>query len=648
MKFKGGLPVKKQAESSLVYRNFLAQLLQISLTGSYEHCNVAANFRTTMELNTIFGNADHPEIRTLLDTLLSSCAQKNEERWKYDKVLNNIFMEFVALQLQGNAAVNDAIFDIYATDLALKSLVLMDTVRIVLNHKHSLNLLDVFEVEKKLCLKYSRKLANRQCVGNIQAICNVILASDETRYDSVYRKRATLTVDYQMTAEQQWMIECFIQHLNPNRALYAEELKYVGLRDETIRALSRIEDLQKKRPEACNLAIAEFDRLDRHQASLAAYFFEYLNRYLRFQPILITNLDWLEKQEHALMKIAKLNTADNIPEALETGIASPCCDRWNVFFPTKSYMWKTIDDKTGKKEYHTTVGNQSLRADPVSGEILCGFVHSKPSKKKNPSHFRKLQRNLEIEAGLIPSDIDKEFITVRKEYLAAQRKSNSGEIPRLTKQRKLEGRIPDCARSRVLQMNLRNIVLHCPPLKIPKQKKKDAQKKLVEEKKAQDRNRLYPLTKATLLPVSKPPYFISPCCGRIHGYKLGNWSANGYFCGGCLPDSNNEKAIANELLCAACLGVIPNRPAFNRCSVEQCKAFKSKKKNKCKHGAQPVILYDDVYRNGLAFQFICDDCMSAWRHTPEETLRLSAIKAHTVEAVSSVSLSSALSLVFAQ
>jgi hypothetical protein len=131
---------------------------------------------------------------------------------------------------------------------------------------------------------------------------------------------------------------------------------------------------------------------------------------------------------------------------------------------------------------------------------------------------------------------------------------------------------------------------------------------------------------------------IAPCCARIHGYALNNWSANGYYCGGCLPYSNNERAIANELLCASCLSVVPNRPAFNQCPDDKCPGRKAKKRSKCRHGAQPLLLYDDVHENRQAYQFLCDDCLLPFRATPAALLRLSAIKARSTAVVNKILL----------
>lgn len=634
LKLKGTLKIQHRSDAIVTMRNFMLLLLEMSFKGLYEHCDVVPNFRCTMELNTLFNNADQPGVHERFDTLFATVVQNGEERLKFDKIINDVLMEFVSVQLRGNTAVRDVVREVYRVDLTARSLALMDVLRLVLDRENTLDLVRVVGVQHRVNLKLNHKIANRRKLGNIAAICCVIQESDARRYDSVYRKAASLTVEYQITAEQIWMVECFVQHLDPLGNLFAEELQYVGMTEETIKALSRIEELQSGRSVVDEEAIRIFGELEVRQASLVAYFFEYLQRYVRFRPITMTNQEFLQKQARALRKAAG---SEEIPPALTTGVASLCCDRWDGFFPVKQYFWKS-EDENKHKHYNTPLGNQSIRRDTVSDEILCGFQPNKPTKKKDPKKFRKLQRNIEIEAGLVPTDIDQEFITVRKQYLAAQRHTNTGEVPRLAKQRRLEGRIPDCARSRVLEMNLTGIVLQCPPLRLPKQKKKDAHKRVVDEKKSQDRNRLYPPSRAAAMSVSQPPYLIAPCCARIHGYALNNWSANGYYCGGCLPYSNNERAIANELLCASCLSVVPNRPAFNQCPDDKCPGRKAKKRSKCRHGAQPLLLYDDVHENRQAYQFLCDDCLLPFRATPAALLRLSAIKARSTAVVNKILL----------
>lgn len=628
LKFHGAPKLQKRSDAIITMRNLMLLLLELSLKGLYEHCDKVPNFRCTMELNSLFTNGDHPTVKELLDKLFGTVEQIAEnERLKFEKLINDILMEFMATQLRYNAAVHDVVRKAYRFELTSRSLVNMDLLRIVLDRRHTLHVVDVFGLQQRLSIKASQKVANRRPFGNIEAMCRVIQESDERRYDSVYKNAARLTVEYQITAEQQWMVECFVQHLDPLGNLYAEELAYIGLTESTIRDLARIDKLQ----EGCDFVIEDsisiFNNMDIYQSSIVAYFFEYLWRYVRFRPITITNTAFLERQNRTLRKVAAPET--EIPSALYTGVASICCDRWNGFFPTKQYFWKIEEEGKPGKIYNSTVGNQSLRKDPVSGEILCGAQQNKPGKKKHPGYFRKLQRNLEIEAGLIPTDIEKEFTTVRSQYLEAQRKSNPNDIPRLAKQRRLENRVPDCARTRVLEFNLNGIALQCPPMKLIKQKKKEAQKKTVDEKKSQDRERLYPPSKSSILPVSHPPYLISPCCCRIHGYRLAHYGANGYFCSGCLPYSNNEKAIANELLCAICLSVVPNRPAFNQCTDDNCVGRRAKKRNKCKNGAQPVLLFDDMYTGRMAYQFFCDDCMLPFRAVPQELLRMSAIKSQS-------------------
>lgn len=627
-------------------RNFALLLFEMSLKGLYEHCEAVPNFRCTMELNSVLSNGDVPEIREILDILFNTTIQRGEDKLKFEKILDDMALEFVHRQLCGNTALAEVIRSVYKIDLTAKSLASMDILRIVLNREHTLSLSKVMTIQQRLAVKVSQKLSNKRKLNNIQAICKVILASDEERYATYSTIQATLTPELQITADQKWMIETFVKHIDPIANIYSEELEIIGLTTESINCISRINNLQDGHDCAVPEAIKIFNDMDIHQSSIAAYFFEYLRCYIQYRPVYMTNKILYEQQEKILKRISRVKTVEELPDGVKTGLISICCSKWNGYPPDKQFMSKIVEEN-GNKKYMTTLGNQCVRKDPASGEILCGDMQNNFEKKKSG---RKLVRNIEIDAGILPKDISSRFKTISRSYLNKFREKNNEEHPlRLVTQRRLETRVPDCARTGVLEVDLMGIALQCPQMKIPKQKKKDARKKSVDKTKTQDRNQLYPSTKASILGVSKPPFFIGACCGRIHGYKLNNWGANGYCCGGCMPASNVNRAMSDELLCASCLKVVPNRRPFNKCNAPECRietsTERTKKRNKCKHGATPYLVNDDVYTHRITYQYFCDDCMKVFNSTGNRLeddrtllLSISSIKAQNTTFIDKITL----------
>jgi hypothetical protein len=289
--------------------------------------------------------------------------------------------------------------------------------------------------------------------------------------------------------------------------------------------------------------------------------------------------------------------------------------------------------ETGVVKYHTTLGNQSILHDPVTGEILCGAIQGKTKKRNNPHARRREQRQWEILNGIIPQDIEHDFVKIRTV------KHNSDiSMLRVVHQRQMEGRIPYCLRSTTLSVNLLGILLQANITKNPKEKKKKAQKLEFDKTKGNSKLRITPINKATMLEVSKPPYFIAPCCGLVCGYSFSGWGANGYTCGACLPKSNYEKAHLTEVLCMSCASVIPNRPSFNSCLQSGCPAFQNpKQRSKCKHGASPYLMMDDVFENRIRYLYICDECLRMFRLMIAATMiPLSSIKAQSTSMLTQI------------
>lgn len=118
--------------------------------------------------------------------------------------------------------------------------------------------------------------------------------------------------------------------------------------------------------------------------------------------------------------------------------------------------------------------------------------------------------------------------------------------------------------------------------------------KIVRSKKPPANNR------KVFVPPLSSPYWITPCCGTLFGYRYDRWYPGGYACGLC---SNNNKLAAtfNSLFCVCCR--IPVQP--NKYTI--------------------VKTYDDVFAHSYSRTVICHRCKQNWRLYDIEVLPVSLL-----------------------
>jgi hypothetical protein len=273
--------------------------------------------------------------------------------------------------------------------------------------------------------------------------------------------------------------------------------------------------------------------------------------------------------------------------------------------------------------------------------MYCGSTTQKNSgKKKGMEYTKRYRRLLQMQnTGLVPSDIMEEFKGYQQQkpipLLSHLQK------PKIQRQRQLEGRTMDCDRMEVMPVDLRGLVFQPSSImKLPKEKKKNAQYEKGEKEKTQTHGFMHPLMKSSLLRVSSGPYILSCCCSRMHGYGLTCWGPNGYTCGGCMPKSNINRQMTSEILCASCLAVVPNRPMIQPCKHANCQLDKSRKE-RCRHAASPILTFDDVYTQKMGYQYYCDDCFRTFRTDCGDFVILSAVISKSPELIKAVVLHNA-------
>jgi hypothetical protein len=583
------------------FQNYVLNVLELSWKGLWRHCTVSPSFKCSRQLDSIFRNTDRADVRAVLQTLFNTYEKHGDDKIRADMLVNSSIMEAIYRHCKSCTPIITLLDRVYRTNIFHRSVAHMELIRTVLNEEETLDLRRLYTITQRISLKYTEKISARKKHSFIEIICNIIKAADEQRYLS----KKTFSAKEQLNRQQQHLIEAIIKKLNPRGILYAEDLQLTGMTEATIMMLSELDDNQNNDPVPLSSSIQMYRSLSHEQYNIVGYFFEYLYLYSKYTPLIILNTDFLERQSKSLQRIAG---REDIPDGLIMAEFSLCCNRCNKFPPTKQFQKKTVSE-TGVTKYHTTMGNQSILYDPVTSEILCGAIQGTTKKRNTPHARRREQRQWEIMNGIVPADIEDDFVKIRSV------KANSDiSMLRVAHQRQMEGRIPYCLRSTTLSVNLVGILLQANVTKNPKEKKKKAQKVAFDKTKSTSKLRVTPINKATMLDVSKPPYFITPCCGLICGYTFSAWGANGYTCGACLPKSNYEKAHFTEILCMACASVLPNRPSFNYCVQTTCPAYQNpKKRTMCKHGASPYLMMDDIYENKIRYLYICDECLRAFK-----------------------------------
>lgn len=610
------------------FQNYILNVLELSWKGLWSHCTVSPSFKCSRQLDSIFRNTDRADVRTVLQTLFNTYEKHGDDKIRADMLVNSSIMEAIYRHSKSCSPIITMLDAVYRTNIFHRAVAHMELVRTVLNEEETLDLRRLYTITQRISLKYTEKISAVKKHSFIEIICNVIKSADEQRY----LEKKMFAAKEQLDQRQQHLIESIIKKLNPRGILYAEDLQLTGMTEATIITLSELEDHQNNDPVPLARSIQMYRALSPNQYNIVGYFFEYLQLYSKYTPLIILNTDFLEKQTKSLQCIGNCKPDDEIPAGLVTAEFSLCCNRCNKFPPTKQFQKKTVSD-AGVVKYHTTLGNQSILYDPVTNEILCGAIQGKTKKRNTPHARRREQRQWEIMNGVIPIDVADDFVKIRS------LKANSDiSMLRVVHQRQIEGRIPYCLRSTTLSVNLSGILLQANITKNPKEKKKKAQKLAFDKTKTGSKFRVTPINRATMLDVSKPPYFITPCCGLVCGYSFSSWGANGYTCGACLPKSNYEKAHFTEILCMSCASVLPNRPSFNYCLQPTCPAFQnSKKRTQCKHGASPYLMLDDIFENRIRYLYICDECLRAFKMMiTSNMLPLSSIKTQNTAALTQI------------
>jgi hypothetical protein len=598
----------------------IERMLEMSWKGLWAHCTVSPGFRVSMQLDSIFRNTDRQDARRTLDEFINAYIKHGEcEKITCMHLFNDSIVEAISTQAACVGPLQQTLREVYGTDIFQRSVGAMEAARLVLAREESFDLRRLAQVSTRLSLEYTQKVCNLQKPSFVKFMCMVILASDEERHATNRMLRA----HHQLQPCHQERIESFIRKLHPRGVLYAEDLVVVGMTDATIQFLSNLED---RMDSGIEIATVEYMRLPLLQYNVVGYFFAFLDCYLAYSPLRILNTAVLDAQEKSIRRVS--SSAANA--SLTTATISLCCHQWNKFPPSKQFP-KKILNADGVPSYEVTLGSQSIQYDPVADKILCGSNSTLPAKRGGQQAKRRAQRIWEMENGIIPPDIHEEFRVIRRPNKVAKSQSSA----RTTQQRRLEGRIPNCQRCEVLQVNLEGRLVQCPPMKVPKEKKKKVQKLDLEQKRRQDKIRISPITRATFLDVSKPPFWIAPCCGLISGYNFSAWGPNGYVCGACLPKSNHEKALQTEILCMSCASVVSNRPMFKTCTQPECE--NPGKTTVCKHAATPILLLDDVYENQMRYLYFCDVCFRKYRQvSPTTLLSLSSIKAQSLDMINRI------------
>lgn len=589
-------------------RFFILNLLKCSFLGVYEHATVRPSFKITTQLLSLFDNADSQDVRELFDEFTTNFTTIGEKKkkLKFEKIMNDVILEYLNL-LHTGTAIQHTVVNLYGVDPTHRAVIAMDYVRLGISQA-SLSLYTLYDLRQRNPVKLSAKVINNYCKSTVDRICEVILVSDEPRYASSNRKFAHIPKQFQIQDDEIVIVHSFIDKLNPTGTIYAENLKYVGLTDETIEALSKINNIVSQTPYNIEDAVKIFEDLEIRQSSIVAYFFNTLKEYLKYGELISCDKDFVEGQERALKKIAgipKHVTDYELPKSIHHTAVCAACNIWNGVSPSSQYYMKEFVSETAT-HYLMPHGNQSVSVDLISGGLVCKITRKPAKKKKGNARDAPADSNASNEP---------KFFSVTSSYIEKSRAEGT-EPKRLNTIRQMEYRTPHCGRIPLIMANLRGgrIFTTKDKVKHPYGKRKTQQFKDRVANMTNDPICIYPPLKPRPLIMANPPYTISPCCGNIRTTGPQCWGVNGYFCGACLPRSNIELAIVGEILCYSCRQVVPNAGG-SRCPIKKCPsnmilaldANLRKQDLQCTHGASPVYVVDDKIGKPV-YAYFCDSC----------------------------------------
>lgn len=604
-------------------RLLILQLLKCSLLGMYEHATVKPSFRISCQLTNVLENADSQDVRELLDHLLNhTVVGEKRKKLRFDKILSDCYLEYLH-RLHSDTPIQQTLFRIYGIDPVRKSLISMDFVRLGVS-QNSLSLHLLFDMRQRNPIKLSSKVVNDQCMSSIDKICQVILKSDEPRYASHFKKKAHIPSVYQIKPDEMVIVDRFVKKLSPTGTLYAEELRYIGLTEATLKLLADIHTIVSRPKYNIHEAIDVFQNMEIRQSSIVSYFFNELQQFLTYGLVNMRNLEFVEKQEKVMKKVAGIpqsSTDYTLPEGIYTTVISPCCNTWNGVSTNSQYYKKEF---TGEDCTHYLMphGNQSIVVDWISDDLYCKAT-KKPAKKK--------KGNARAAPSPLPTD-ESEFFTVTSTYIEKELKRGT-EPKRLKKIRIVENRVAGCGTIPSIKVDLRDgrVLTVNKKVRHPFLKRKTTQFQKRKSRGSKDPSSLYPSFKSMPLMMANPPYVLSPCCGSIRGTGPQCWGVNGYYCGACLPRSNIENSILYEILCFACRKVVANTGS-TKCPISSCPsnqhlepfALVLKQDLLCKHGASPVYVVDDAIGKPT-FAYFCDSCYKNFESCEPGVVAVSAV-----------------------
>jgi len=606
-------------------RFFVLMLMKCSFLGLYEHATVRPSFKVTTQLLSLFDNADTQDVRELFDEFTTNFTTVGEKKkkLKFEKIMNDVILEYLNFLHEGTA-IQHTVINLYGVDPTQRAVIAMDYVRLGIAQA-SLSLYTLYDLRQRNPVKLSAKIINNCCMSTVDRICEVILVSDEPRYASTNRKFAHLPKQFQIQDDEIVIVHSFIDKLNPTGTIYAENLRYVGMTDETITALSKINAIVSQNPYNIAEAVEIFEDLEIRQSSLVAYFFNTLKEYLKYGELISRDKEFVENQEKALKKIAgipKECTEYELPKSIHHTAVCAACNIWNGVSPSSQYYMKEF---VSEKDTHYLMphGNQSVSVDLFSGGMVCKITRKPAKKKKGNARDAPIDPNESNEP---------KFFSVTSSYIEKSRAEGT-EPKRLNTIRQMEYRTPHCGKMPLILVNLRGgrIFTIKDKVKHPYGKRKTQQFKDRVANMTNDPICIYPPLKPRPLLMANPPYTVSPCCGNIRSTGPQCWGVNGYFCGACLPKSNIELAIIGEILCYSCRQVVSNTGG-SRCPIKKCPSNAilppetnlRKQDLVCTHGASPVYIVDD--RVGKpTYAYFCDSCYRDFESCEPGLVSISAV-----------------------
>lgn len=534
--------LQKACQSNETMYRYTCLEMELSFQGLYEDCVVVPSFARAVVLDEMFDNIMHPEVKTEIHDFIVD----NEN------LVMDATSESLCYMMERCPYMCELLEEVYAEWFDWRVRTNMDMVRQCFENDGNFFRTSTL-VYQRVKLSSNKKIYRPKNTNFVDFICSQIRQYDVWRYS----KKIILEGGSMIKPMQRFIVERFVNYIGPGQSIDLVDLKILTMKPATLDTIATIQDIYKTASYEKKTAKTKKDRIDQlvkeqlmnlepNQYSVVTYFFFAVQRVQSLQLVRIENTNFIRAGIEKMLERIGATSLGEISELQTTLVYSVCCSRYHNDFPLSADSAASGFDET----------MYSL----MDGTVTCG--------KKENGKKKKI--------GYVP---EKNVRAIRVNQ------SNPRHSITIARQQAREKLKPVCRKTEVLAIDM-----IAEAVEAPGNVKTTGEKR--QGKQAERRRR-------TNIPAPKPPFVLSPCCGRIFGYKWQNWLGERYYCGVCKS----------------------NADIFQTNNTPICESCKDRVK-----GANGVLyyMYDDVYTNSFRPVILCLPCTKPWKEL-EVVLTLSLV-----------------------